>query len=216
MMNKKFLALSTTAVAAALALAGCSTGTTGTTGSTATSSSAATGSSMPGMDHGSSGMMSSSAPVASAEHNAADTMFTQGMIPHHEQAVEMSGMMLQKKDIPAAVTDLATRIQAAQAPEIEKMTGWLKSWNETATMGAGHTMDGMMGDDDLKQLEAAQGTEAAKLFLTQMIAHHEGAVMMAKTETSQGKNADAIKLSKDIVTAQEAEIKEMKDLLATL
>jgi uncharacterized protein (DUF305 family) len=211
MMNQKFLTLSTTAIAAALALAGCSTGTSGTS---ATSSSASSGSSMPGMDHG-SGMMSSSAPAAAAEHNAADTMFAQGMIPHHEQAVEMSEMMLQKKDIPASVTDLATRIKAAQAPEIETMTGWLKSWNESATMGAGHTMDGMMGEDDLKQLETAQGTEAAKLFLKQMIAHHEGAVMMAKTETAQGKNADAIKLSKDIVTAQEAEIKEMQDLLAT-
>jgi uncharacterized protein (DUF305 family) len=138
------------------------------------------------------------------------------MIPHHVQAVEMSEMVLGKKDIPAAVTDLATRIKAAQAPEIETMTGWLKSWNESATMGAGHSMDGMVGADDLKELEAAQGTEAAKLFLKQMIVHHEGAVMMAKTETSQGKNADAIKLSKDIVTAQEAEIKEMQDLLATL
>jgi uncharacterized protein (DUF305 family) len=143
-------------------------------------------------------------------------MFAQGMIPHHEQAVEMSQMMLGKKDIPAAVTDLATRIKAAQAPEIETMTGWLKSWNESATMGAGHTMDGMMGDDDLKQLEAAQGTEAAKLFLKQMVAHHQGAVTMAKTETSQGKNPDAINLSQNIVTAQEAEIKDMQDLLATL
>ncbi|MFF1386238.1 DUF305 domain-containing protein [Arthrobacter sp. NPDC058288] len=212
MMNKKFLPLSAAAIAAALALAGCSTGSSG---SAATSSPASTGSSMPGMDHG-PGMMSSSTPAAAAEHNAADAMFAQGMIPHHEQAVEMSEMMLQKKDIPAAVTGLATRIKAAQAPEIETMTGWLKGWNESTTMGAGHTMDGMMGEDDLKQLEAAQGTEAAKLFLKQMIAHHQGAVMMAKTETSQGKNADAIKLGKNIVTAQEAEIKEMQDLLATL
>ena len=75
---------------------------------------------------------------------------------------------------------------------------------------------GMMGDDDLKKLDAAQGTDAAKLFLAQMIAHHEGAVMMAKTESSQGKNPDAISLSKAIVTAQEAEIQEMKDLLASL
>ncbi|WP_104172928.1 DUF305 domain-containing protein [Arthrobacter sp. Y81] len=212
MMNTKFLTLSATAIAAALALAGCSTGTS--TPSATSSSPASSASSMPGMGQG-PGMMSSSAP-ASTEHNAADTMFAQGMIPHHEQAVEMSEMMLQKKDIPAAVTDLATRIKAAQAPEIETMTGWLKSWNESATMGTGHTRDGMMGEDDLKQLEAAQGTEAAKLFLKQMIAHHQGAVMMAKTETSQGKNADAIELSKKIVTAQEAEIKEMQDLLATL
>lgn len=213
MMNKKSLTLSATAIAGALALAGCSSEPSG---SSATSSSSASTGSMPGMDHGGSGMMSSSAPAAAADHNAADTIFAQAMIPHHEQAVEMSDMMLRKSDIPAAVTDLATRIKAAQAPEIETMTGWLTSWNESTTMGAGHTMDGMMGENDLKELEAAQGTEAAKLFLKQMIAHHEGAVMMAKTETSQGMNADAIKLSKDIVTAQEAEIKEMEDLLASL
>lgn len=212
MMNTKFLTLSATAIAAALALAGCSTGPSAP--SATSSSPASSASSMPGMGPG---MMSSSAPAAATEHNEADTMFAQGMIPHHEQAVEMSEMMLQKKDIPASVTDLATRIKAAQAPEIETMTGWLKAWNEPAQMASGHGMgDGMMGDADLNKLEAAQGTEAAKLFLTGMIAHHQGAVMMAQTEMSQGKNADAIKLSKDIVTAQEAEIKEMQDLLATL
>ena len=202
MMNKKFLTLSATAIAGALALAGCSTG-----------ASAPSATSMPGMGQG---MVSSSAPAAATEHNDADTMFAQGMIPHHEQAVQMSEMMLQKKDIPAAVTDLAIRIKAAQAPEIQTMSDWLKAWNESATMASDHTMDGMMGVDDLKQLDSAQGTEAARLFLKQMVAHHEGAVMMAQTEMSQGKNADAIKLSKNIVTAQEAEIKEMQDLLATL
>ncbi|WP_346926758.1 DUF305 domain-containing protein [uncultured Arthrobacter sp.] len=194
-----------------MALAGCSTGPSAP--SATSSSPASSASSMPGMGPG---MMSSSAPAAATEHNEADTMFAQGMIPHHEQAVEMSEMMLQKKDIPASVTDLATRIKAAQAPEIETMTGWLKTWNESATMGAGHSMDGMMGEGDMKQLESAQGTEAAKLFLTQMVTHHQGAIMMAQTEMSQGKNAEAIQLSKDIVTAQEAEIKEMQDLLATL
>lgn len=211
MMNTKFLTLSATAIAGALALAGCSTGSPAP--SATSSSPASSASSMPGMGPG---MMSSSAPAAATEHNDADTMFAQGMIPHHEQAVEMSEMMLQKKDIPASVTDLAARIKAAQAPEIETMTGWLKTWNEPATMGSGHSMDGMMGEGDMKQLESAQGTAAARLFLTQMVTHHQGAIMMAQTEMSQGKNADAIQLSKDIVTAQEAEIKEMQDLLATL
>lgn len=211
MMNTKFLTLSATAIAGALALAGCSTGSPAP--SATSSSPASSASSMPGMGPG---MMSSSAPAAATEHNDADTMFAQGMIPHHEQAVEMSEMMLQKKDIPASVTDLAARIKAAQAPEIETMTGWLKAWNEPATMGSGHSMDGMMGEGDMKQLESAQGTAAARLFLTQMVTHHQGAIMMAQTEMSQGKNADAIKLSRDIVTAQEAEIKEMQDLLATL
>ncbi|MGY4544465.1 uncharacterized protein (DUF305 family) [Arthrobacter sp. UYNi723] len=202
---KKTLTISAVTIAAAIALAGCSAGSDG--------------GSMPGMNHGSSGMSSSSAPAA-ADFNDADTMFAQMMIPHHTQAVEMSDMVLAKEGIPAPVTDLATKIKAAQAPEIEKMTGWLTSWNQPTEMPtgtpSGHSMSGMMGDEDMTALEAAQGTEAAKLFLTQMIAHHEGAIMMAKTESTDGKNAEAVQLSKDIATSQEAEMQEMKDLLATL
>ncbi|MFX1821290.1 DUF305 domain-containing protein [Pseudarthrobacter sp. CC4] len=211
----KTLTISAAAIAAAIALAGCSAGSG--TGSSGTGS-------MPGMNHGSSGMSSTSAPAtsaaAAAEFNDADTMFAQMMIPHHTQAVAMSDMMLKKEGIPASVTDLAAKVKAAQGPEIEKMTGWLQSWGqptETPTdMPSAHSMEGMMGEEDMAKLEAAQGTEAAKLFLTQMIAHHEGAVMMAKTETTDGKNADAVQLSKDIVSSQETEIQEMKDLLATL
>ena len=207
---KKTLTISAAAIATAIALAGCSAGS-GTGNSN--------GSSMPGMNHGSSGTSSSSAPAPSAEFNDADTTFAQMMIPHHAQAVAMSDIMLTKEGIPAAVTDLATKIKAAQGPEIEKMTGWLKSWGqptEVPTMPSAHSMSGMMGEEDMAKLEAAQGTEAAKLFLTQMITHHEGAVMMAKTETTDGKNAQAVQLSKEIVSSQEAEIQEMKDLLATL
>ena len=206
-MNKKFLTLSSTAIAAAIALAGCANGggsTSGTSPSPMQTSAAAT-------------------TPAAADHNAADTTFAQMMIPHHAQAVEMSDMVLKKQDIPAEVTALATQIKAAQAPEIEQMTGWLKSWNESATASAGaHSghgtggMSGMMSADDMRKLDAAQGTEAAKLFLTQMIAHHEGAVMMAKTEESSGQNAEAIALSKTIITIQEKEIQEMKALLAKL
>ncbi|MDP9989021.1 DUF305 domain-containing protein [Arthrobacter sp. KFRI-F3372] len=211
---KKTLAISAAAIAAVIALAGCSAGSDA--GSPATS--------MPGMNHGSSAMPSTSAPAttaaASVDFNDADTMFAQMMIPHHTQAVAMSDIMLKKEGIPAAVRDLATKIKAAQGPEIEKMTGWLQSWGQPtqmpADMPSAHSMEGMMGEDDMAKLEAAQGTEAAKLFLTQMIAHHEGAVMMAKTETTDGKNADAVQLSKDIVSSQEAEIQEMKDLLAAL
>lgn len=197
-MNKKLLTLSTTAVAAAIALSGCAAGSdSGTT---------------PGMNHGSS----SNAPAASAEHNAADVTFAQMMIPHHAQAVEMSDIMLTKQDIPAPVTALATNIKEAQGPEIQTMTGWLKDWNEPTEMASGHSMDGMLDEASLKELETAQGTEAAKLFLNQMIAHHEGAIMMANTETTYGKDSKAVDLSKQIVSAQEAEIKEMRDLLATL
>lgn len=202
---KKFLTLSATALATMIALAGCSTGTSG--------------GSMPGMDHGKATTAttgSAPASVAGGEHNAADTMFAQGMIPHHDQAVQMSETMLAKTGLDPKITALATDIKAAQGPEIAKMTGWLTGWSEPTAMAGNHAMNGMMSTADMDKLTAAQGAEAGRLFLTQMVAHHEGAVGMAKSEAADGKNADAVALAKSIVASQEAEIKAMKDLLAAL
>lgn len=200
---KKSLIVSATIVATMITLAGCSTETDG--------------GSMPGMDHGSTATSTStSSTITGTEHNAADTMFAQMMIPHHVQAVEMSDIMLAKTGLDAKITALAEEIKAAQDPEIEKMTTWLSGWSESTAMAGGHSMNGMMTSADLDRLKAAEGTEASKLFLTQMIAHHEGAVEMAKTEVTDGKNGDAVALAKSIVSSQETEIKAMQDLLATL
>ncbi|MDQ0868182.1 uncharacterized protein (DUF305 family) [Arthrobacter sp. V1I9] len=202
-MNTKIKTLSAAAaLAAALGLAGCA---------------AHSGTNMP-MNHGSSGPKSSMMPDASADRNQADIMFSQMMIPHHAQAVEMSEIILAKPDIPAEVTALATRIKDAQAPEIETMTGWLKSWNVPAMMPdhSGHGMSGMVDADGINKLKAAQGTDAARLFLEQMIGHHEGAVDMAQQEIGAGKHPGTIQLSRDVIAAQEAEIAEMKQLLAGL
>ena len=197
---KKTLTISATALAAVIALAGCSTGPSGS--STCPAWTTAPWAQAP--------------RPAAADHNGSDTMFAQAMIPHHAQAVEMSDLILKKQGIDARITALATKIKAAQAPEIEKMTGWLKDWNEPTQAPGGHSMTGMMSGDDLTKLDAAQGTEAAKLFLSQMIAHHEGAVEMANAEVRSGKNAEAIQLGKDIAASQTDEIQEMKDLLAGL
>jgi uncharacterized protein (DUF305 family) len=202
-MKNHLPALSIALIAAAVALSGCSNSESGS------------GNGMPSMNHGTTST-STNAPAGPAEHNDTDTMFAQMMIPHHAQAVEMSDIVLKKQSLPESITALASRIKAAQAPEIEQMNDWLQAWNESAHMGDSHGMPGMMSGDDLARLEAAQGTEAAKLFLTQMIMHHEGAISMAKTESTDGRNADAIRLAKDIVTAQQAEIEEMRGLLGTL
>ncbi|MDN4643952.1 DUF305 domain-containing protein [Arthrobacter sp. PsM3] len=197
---KKFLTISATALAAAIALAGCSAGS---------------GGSMPAMNMGGSGTSTDSAPIAAGDHNGADTTFAQMMIPHHTQAVEMSDLILKKQGIDPKVTALAVKIKAEQAPEITTITGWLKQWNEPSQM-SGSGMSGAMSSDDMTKLDAAQGAEAAKLYLSQMITHHQGAVTMAQTEEATGKNTDTVTLSKNIVTSQEAEIQEMKNLLATL
>lgn len=194
-------------LAGALALAGCST--------TAESDH----SSMPGMDHSAS--EASGADANAADANAADVMFAAMMIPHHEQAVEMADLVLGKKGIDPRVVDLAERIKAAQAPEIETMQEWLDDWGmdpddamsgDDGMMGHG---DGMMSADDMESLEAANGDEASRLFLEQMIVHHEGAVDMAEAQVADGQNADAVALAESIIETQTDEIAEMKDLLAT-
>jgi uncharacterized protein (DUF305 family) len=210
---KRITVLSATALAAALALSGCAGGNEA--GTPATTSPAA-GTSTRGMDHG--GMMQSPPASASdnAGHNDADAMFARMMIPHHQQAVEMSETMLAKQDLDPQVTKLAEQIKAAQGPEIETMAGWLKAWGEPTMMSGDQGMDGMMGDDDMAALEKAQGTEASKMFLTQMTAHHEGAIKMAQQEVSNGSNPEAIALAEKIIKDQQAEIQKMKDLLAAL
>jgi len=169
------------------------------------------------MDHGGS----SSAPSESAEadFNMADSMFAMMMIPHHEQAVEMSDMILAKSDVDQRVLDLAQQIKDAQQPEIETMQGWLAEWgvsSDDMDMGEMEHGGGMMSDEDMAALESASGAEAAPLFLEQMIAHHQGAIEMAETELANGKNADALALAQAVVDTQSAEIETMQDLLGQL
>ena len=76
--------------------------------------------------------------------------------------------------------------------------------------------DGKIREDDLSTLEASNGAEASRLFLEQMIRHHEGAVEMAQTHVDDGSDTDAVELAQTIIDAQMTEIQEMEDLLANL
>jgi uncharacterized protein (DUF305 family) len=154
------------------------------------------------------------------DHNTADVTFTHGMIPHHEQAITMSDLALQQAARPQ-VKSLASRIKAAQAPEIEKMKGWLTSWGEphTAPSGGhgghgGGQMSGMLSDAEITQLRSASGPQFDKLFLEGMIRHHEGAIVMAEEELNKGIFADAKALARQIVDSQRAEINDMRALLS--
>lgn len=155
-----------------------------------------------------------SSATASAS-NTADIEFAQMMIPHHEQAVEMSDIILDTDGVDQDVVDLATGIKAAQEPEIQQMEAWLDAWGADRSMAdMDHGADGMMSEEDMSALEDATGSEAGRLFLQQMLIHHEGAIEMARTELKTGKNAEVKALAEAIVAAQEAEIQDFKDLLA--
>lgn len=156
---------------------------------------------------------------AAAEYSHADAMFAQMMIPHHRQAVEMSGIILAKDGIDPQITDLATTIKDAQGPEIETMTGWLEAWNQPGQPEAGmedHDMNGMMSQDEMAEFEGAEGMEASRMFLEAMTDHHEGAIDMARDAIDNGQNPEVIKLAETIVESQQAEIDRMQQLLAAL
>ncbi|MGO4958210.1 DUF305 domain-containing protein [Luteococcus sp. Sow4_B9] len=163
----------------------------------------------------------SAAAPGQAEHNSADAMFSQMMIVHHEGALEMSELAEEKAG-SEEVKALATRIKDAQQPEINTMTDWLKTWNEPLESGhdahamPGMDMDGMTQEEVMDKLEGLQGTEFDKQFLTSMIAHHEGALTMAKDELADGTNPEAKKLAQSIMTSQAKEIAEMKQMLQKL
>ena len=147
--------------------------------------------------------------------------FAQGMLPHHQQAVEMAQLATDRAADPR-VQDLATRIEAAQAPEIETLSGWLEAWGTEAgsSGGRGHGgMDhgdtgGMMSDEDMAALAYVSGAEFDRMFLAMMTAHHEGAVQQAVTEIADGENPDALAMAEEIRDTQNAEISEMQQLLA--
>lgn len=196
-MTIKIAAAAALLLAGSIALAGCA------------SPAPSDHSSMPGMDHGSS--------EVAADANDADVMFASMMIGHHEQAIEMSDLVLGKEGIDPRVIDLAERIKAAQAPEIEQLQGWLDDWGVEAADSTGMDHgDGMMSEADMAALDAASGAEASKLFLEQMIVHHEGAIAMAEVQVADGEDADAVALAEAIVDSQGDEIDEMREILDTL
>ncbi|MEU3145375.1 DUF305 domain-containing protein [Streptomyces sp. NPDC006999] len=159
-----------------------------------------------GSDTGSGAQTSASAGAedTAGAHNDQDVSFAQDMIPHHQQALQMAEMAATRAS-SAEVEDLASRIEKAQDPEIETMSGWLESWGED--------VPGMMDTEDMDELMKASGKGFDTMFLTMMVEHHEGAVEMATTEKDEGRYGPAKKLAGDIITAQNAEIEEMNKLL---
>ncbi len=164
-------------------------------------------------DSNSSGMNNSQ---STSDLQMNESMFAEMMIPHHQQAVEMSDLALSKSTNPS-VLDLAKRIKNAQSAEIIQMQSWLGSSESNSMMSdhSGHSMGGMLTDEELSKLESASGAEFDKLFLEGMIAHHEGAIDMSrmiKDTTTKEINAFGV----NVVEVQSAEIREMKEILENL
>ncbi|MDF2573918.1 MAG: uncharacterized protein K0S05_830 [Agromyces sp.] len=185
-----------TAVAGMLLMAGCAT--------------SGSGSGDPAMNgHGQETHQSE----ASGDWNQADVMFAQMMIPHHEQAIEMSDLILAKDGVDAEVVDLAEQIKAAQGPEIEQMQSWLEDWEAPSMSDGDMGMEGLLSEEEMDDLESADAATGTTLFLEGMIEHHEGAVEMAEEHQENGRSEEALDLSAAVIETQTAEIDLMRQLL---
>ena len=163
-------------------------------------------------DSGTHMMGDSSAEGMNNSQSASDLemneyMFAEMMIPHHQQAIEMSDLALQNSE-DSEVRAMAQQIKDAQAPEIEEM----KTWGASSNAHMGHMMDGMLSGEEMEALRSARGAEFDRLFLEGMIKHHEGAIDMAEMVVDS-KNLDVSALAKAIIEAQRTEISTMKELL---
>ena len=143
-----------------------------------------------------------------------DLDFMQGMIPHHQGAIEMSKVVLQfGKD--AEVKALAENVIKAQEGEIALMKVWLEKTDKStlvespeAAKGNTDAMNTMM-----KNMSMTYSDDADVDYINGMMPHHQGAIDMAKVALQYAKDPDVLKLAGEVVKAQEGEISFMQDWL---
>ncbi len=141
-----------------------------------------------------------------------DQHFIVQMIPHHEGAIEMAKIALQRSKRPEMLS-LANDIIEAQTREINDMTSWYQSWFGSAPSqgGMGMVMGGMTGD--ATELRSASDAEFDREFISQMIPHHEMAVMMASMLQATTDRTEMKTLADNIITSQSREIEMMRSWL---
>lgn len=166
------------------------------------------------MEHGRSGHTMESS--AGAESAPVDLQFLDSMIAHHKGAVEMA-MLAETRGGRDEVKELAANIINDQEREMAKMSEWRDQWfgekPEAINMrfpGMAHGMNGM----DMKSLESKTGNDFDIELIRQMIPHHEGAIEMAKAIRAGNSRAELKELAEDIMSAQEAEVHQMREWLA--
>ena len=168
----------------------------------------------------------SSTKELNALFNDADAMFAQMMIPHHEQAIVLAEMAENSTSgASPEVTSLAGQIKSAQGSEVELMKSFLTQWDvpvvepgsmDHSSMDHGSKMKGMLSVEELAKLSSLSGKVFDKEWMLAMIAHHEGAIEMARTVEQSGKNLEVQDLAKTIISSQQVEIDQMNSMLANL
>jgi uncharacterized protein (DUF305 family) len=158
---------------------------------------------------------------------AADVTFMQGMIGHHTQAIAMVALLkthTERSDMKL----LGQRIEVSQADEIRMMKAWLTGHGQAVPTDADYTMmmampdmamPGMLTQKQMDALAAARGADFDRLFLEDMIQHHQGALAMVKSlmaSPGAGQDSSVFQFASDVEADQSAEINRMRALRATM
>jgi uncharacterized protein (DUF305 family) len=168
-----------------------------------------------------------STTATAPQRSQADVEFMQGMIMHHGQAVEMTDLIPSHTE-NAEIRSLGARIGLSQADEMKFMKRWLKARGEPVTMAMPGmpdmdkngspmaAMPGMLTPKQMDELRQAKGAEFDRLFLTGMIQHHNGALVMVRQlfdTPGAGQDAELFDFATDADNTQRAEIAIMQDML---
>ncbi|MET0854215.1 MAG: DUF305 domain-containing protein [Microterricola sp.] len=164
-------------------------------------------------------LLSACAPESAmpASANDTDLHFLAMMTPHHEQAVQMSDIVLAAGGVSEETRDIAERIRSGQQDEIDTMLGWVAEWQQEPLLQqhSEHIANGMVTPERMRALGALDGAAAERTFLEEMIVHHEGAIAMTQDQIDNGGYAELRALARQMIDVQTAEVVEMNQLLGS-
>ena len=164
------------------------------------------------------GSASASAGSSASGFNDMDVRFVQMMLPHSDQAVSMTDLLLDKHGVNSEAAALARQIRDAQQAEIDTMNGWFEAMGRPQVEEGPHHggLEGMLDENEMQQLDLANARDGQRLFLEGMIKHHTGAIELAKREIADGQHPGAVELANNIARTRQHEIEVMTDLLTKI
>lgn len=136
--------------------------------------------------------------------------FIEGMIPHHQEAVDTAKEVIERGGSTPEIKQLVEDIVVAQEAEIAEMKQWYEDWYGEPYADTGEYMEMM------RELENLSGAELDRVFLEDMIGHHMGAIMMAQSVQPHIEHDEIATLTQNIVVTQSAEIAQMRQTLRSL
>ncbi|MFG1941514.1 DUF305 domain-containing protein [Nonomuraea sp. NPDC048826] len=155
------------------------------------------------------------AAAGNASLGEADIRFSQEMIPHHRQTIQLAELA-EDRAHNLYVHDLGVRLIAVERADIEKMTAWLRAWKRQVPPDdakAAHAMPGMLSAEQIEVLKGLSGAEFDKSWLTVLSRHLAAGIEMAESVLEKGTHEPTLRLARETITSQRATIAEIAQLL---